>query len=270
MSTSIKYKGEVIATINDNAERAITTGGNYCEADIIIENTKDGVELSDGIIVKSRDTQGFPTELDIYGELWENALSYKGSYYYETLGWRNVRQINLKTNQSALSARCFNGFANLEFVTGLENVSTVSAYCLCSTRILDINLPSAVSIACEQPFSSNPALQTASFPKISGNLTAGTYALFRNCTALKDVVLGGVGHGLRNNNSANAFQGCTQSGLTICVYCNGTNVNPLMAAIRNGATNATIIVRASEDTDYGNTSYAAGEMIITSSVEVTE
>lgn len=225
-----------------------------------------GTEITDGIVIKARDTQGFPTELDIYGELWENALSYKGAYYYETLGWRNVRQINLKTNQSALSARCFNGFANLEIVTGLENVSTVSPYCLSSTRILDINLPSAVSIACEHPFSSNPALQTASFPKISGNLTAGTYALFRNCTALKDVVLGGVGHGLRNNNSANAFQGCTQSGLTICVYCNGTNVDPLMAAIRNGATNATIIIKASEDTTYNGAAYNAGETILTSEV----
>ena len=91
------------------------------------------------------------------------------------------------------------------------------------------------------------------------------------CTALEEAVLGSVGHTVTDNNSINSFKNCTQSGLSITVFTNAANVDKLLANIRNGATKATITLKAAEDTEYNGRVYAAGTDIISSSVagEVT-
>ena len=118
----------------------------------------------------------------------------------------------------------------------------------------------------QAPFSGNDALKRLYCPKLTGNLTAGSFEFAGNCTALEEAVLGSIGHTVTNNNSINAFKNCTQSGLSITVFTNAANVDSLIASIRNGATNATIIVKASEDTTYNGTAYTAGATIITSEV----
>lgn len=42
MSATIKYKGNTIASITTDSSKTLKTSGKYCEADIIVENTKDG------------------------------------------------------------------------------------------------------------------------------------------------------------------------------------------------------------------------------------
>lgn len=42
MSVNIKYKNNSIATLTDTGTKTLKTSGKYCEADIIVENTKDG------------------------------------------------------------------------------------------------------------------------------------------------------------------------------------------------------------------------------------
>ena len=41
MSATVKYKGNVIATISTNTSKTCETGGKYCEDDIVIENAQD-------------------------------------------------------------------------------------------------------------------------------------------------------------------------------------------------------------------------------------
>lgn len=41
MSATIKYKGNTIASITTDSSKTLKTSGKYCEADIIVENTKD-------------------------------------------------------------------------------------------------------------------------------------------------------------------------------------------------------------------------------------
>ena len=41
MSVNIKYKNNSIATLTDTGTKTLKTSGKYCEADIIVENTKD-------------------------------------------------------------------------------------------------------------------------------------------------------------------------------------------------------------------------------------
>lgn len=42
MSVNIKYKNNSIATLTGTGTKTLKTSGKYCEADIIVENTKEG------------------------------------------------------------------------------------------------------------------------------------------------------------------------------------------------------------------------------------
>lgn len=106
------------------------------------------------------------------------------------------------------------------------------------------------------------ALENVSLPSVT--ITNSLWnQMFYQDTSLKTVTLGKVGNtisGIANN----TFGGCTQTGLTITIYTNATYVNTLRTNIRNGATKATIIIKASEETTYNGTTYNAGDTILTS------
>lgn len=266
MSVTVKYKGSAIAALTENGIKTLKTSGKYCEADIVVENTKDGgAAITDGIVVKARDAGGFPTEADVYGNLYPYQFSYAGAYYHNTIGWRSLSKLTLKSGQTVLKEGCF-AYLPLVQLNGLEGITTIEKNCLISTKLVEINLPNAVFGNVVAPFSGNDALKKLYCPKLTGNLTAGTYEFAGNCTALEEAVLGSVGHTVTNNNSINAFKNCTQSGLSITVFTNAANVDSLLTNIRNGATNATIIIKAAEATTYNGTAYSAGETIITSEV----
>ena len=105
-----------------------------------------------------------------------------------------------------------------------------------------------------------------SFPKCT-KLSGSAGMQFRDCIRLTNVTLGSVGYGMTEIASAQyTFYNCTQSGLTITIFTTGANVDSFLTKIRAGATAATIIIKASEATTYGGTSYAAGATIVNSTV----
>ena len=266
MSVTVKYKGSAIAELTENGTKTLKTSGKYCEADIVVENTKDGgATITDGIVVKARDAGGFPTEADVYGDLYPYQFSYDGAYYHNTIGWRSLNKLTLKSGQTVLKEGCFS-YLPITSINGLDGITAIEKSCLISTKLVEINLPNAVFGNVQTPFSGNDALKKLYCPKLTGNLTAGTFNFAGYCTALEEAVLGSVGHAVTNNNSINAFKNCTQSGLSITVFTNAANVDSLLASIRNGATNATIIIKAAEATTYNGTAFAAGDTIITSTV----
>ena len=245
MSVTVKYKGSAIAELTENGTKTLKTSGKYCEADIVVENTKDGgAAITDGIVVKARSAEGFPTEADVYGDIYPYQFSYNGNYYHETIGWRSLSKLTLKSGQTVLKEGCF-AYLPLVQLNGLEGITAIEKNCLISTKLVEINLPNAVFGNVIAPFSGNNALKKLYCPKLTGNLTAGTYEFAGNCTALEEAILGSVGHTVTNNNSINSFKNCTQSGLSITVFTNAANVDSLLMNIRNGATNATIIIKAS-------------------------
>lgn len=85
---------------------------------------------------------------------------------------------------------------------------------------------------------------------------------------LENVEVGSVGYPVASWGSKN-FDGCTQSGLVVTMYTTGEKVDTLNASIRDGATNATIIIKAAEDTTYNGATYAAGDTILTSIPEAS-
>lgn len=77
---------------------------------------------------------------------------------------------------------------------------------------------------------------------------------FFGCTALESVQLGSVGCECNVVDVYSSFQGCTQSALTITLYCTQVNADTYLAKLRAGATNATIIIKDS----------TTGETLVTS------
>ena len=104
-------------------------------------------------------------------------------------------------------------------------------------------------------------------PKIT-ELGKYTSSVFSGCGLLETVDVGSVGYPVISWGSKN-FDGCTQSGLVVTLYTTGEKVDTLNASIRDGATNATIIIKAAEDTTYNGAAYAAGNTILASTPEAS-
>lgn len=250
-----------------------------------------GTEITDAIVVKARDSEGYATEVDFYGTVIETYQFYGGSVYSAADITPFIKLQKINTKNAVTEIKGF-GLSNLPELTtdGLDlshvltlggmgagtgkNAAAFELYLPVCTATGNDSLngcgvtkaifPELTSIG-NGTFNGCSRLQEAFLPKIR-QLGVYTSRIFRNCTALKTLEVGSVGFGVTGWGSAN-FEGCTQADLTITMYTTGAKVDALLANIRNGATNATIIIKASEDTTYTGTSYAAGETMITSTVE---
>ena len=255
MSVTVKYKGSAIANITDTATKTLKTSGKYCEADIIVENTKDGgAAITDGIVVKTRDDAGYATEVDVYGSLFDAEFAYRSNRFDYQSGWNRLKIINLKTPTKIPSA-CFSWLTSLVTINGAENVTEIVGDdngSMCSVGIVNGSFPNAIySGSSGRVFKNCPNLETIYLPKASGFLAGGNF-IIQDCPALKTAELGSVENGV--DIGTYAFQNCTQTGLTITIYCSAVKADANLTAIRNYATNATIIIKDS----------TTGETIITS------
>lgn len=253
--------------------------------------------VTDGIIVKARDADGWATEVDLYcadGKI-PTKLCVNGNQY-NSFGEQNafckLEKINLKTPVTDIGDYAFAWLAslselNIDFpaLTSIGNGAFIGCSALHKdivlvfdeTKLTDaafcysgITSISAVAFAkvpnsiCRECVS----LKTAYFPAVSA---VGQWAsrCFMDCAALEAAEFGSVGHPVTGKSDDSPFSGCTQSTLTITAYVRGNFADALLANFRDGATNATIILKAAEDTTYNDTQFAAGETIITSTVEVS-
>ena len=274
MSVTVKYKGNAIAELTDNGTKTLKTSGKYCEADIVVENTKDGGgTITDGIVITARDANGKPTAADFYISVLDgNLLGERDSrsrYWLTELTTANfinpitdIKQYGLNLNSKLAGSYTFH-------VSELNDQKTISS---CSA-LEGLSLPACTSIG-SQIMQNMSSLKTLYMPKCTSyNNPHNSYAPFIGCTALETVQLGSIGYsvgvmGQISNGvmTSKCFNGCTQIGLTITLYCKGEEADTLIANIRGNATNATIIIKASEGTTYGGASYSAGDTMITSEV----
>ena len=228
-----------------------------------------GAEIADGIVVKARDADGYATEVDLYGTAVQTYQFYCSS---RTVGaFKNMARIVFKNAVSAINAYAFHATG----ITQLPDMSHVSelagnTFRKCTALSGSISLPTITRIASEvfrecsgitaitaenaaftgeSAFMGCTALQTAHLPKCA---TLGTQA-FYNDTALTEVQIGSVGSAVTSCPNT-SFKSCTQAGLTITVYTTGAYADTALTNIRNGATNATIIIKDS----------MTGETLITS------
>lgn len=123
--------------------------------------------------------------------------------------------------------------------------------------LTSIELADATNVGKNTFYACN-ALTTVNLPKCA---TLGQEA-FTGGSAWVTITIGSVGNACTSINST-AFKNHNTSD-TITVYTTGAYAATALANIRNGAANATIVVKASENTTYGGNSYSAGDTIVTS------
>lgn len=295
MSVNIKYKNNSIAELTDTGIKTLKTAGKYCEADIVVENTKDGgTTITDGIVIKARDAEGYPTEVDIYcsSGVFDNVVCGRAAEGNRDTRFIKLKQINFKNSVTQFKDQAFCGLSSLNTVTGakanpFEDVTSLGNWNTFNDCALpgELNFPN-LTAAGVYSFYQMPNITKLSCPKLTYahqffayNCTSlkeiylpsctvvngdGRYALGNN-TALEKLEVGSVGHGVVGFKDI-ALYGCTQSFLTVTIYTTGSNADTMLANIRNSATNATIVVKAAEPTTYNGTEYAAGDTIVTSTV----
>ena len=133
-------------------------------------------------------------------------------------------------------------------------------YVFYATNWEHIYLPNAVYLGTLTFYTSH--FKTVRCPKVinidASQVFAGSDSIYES------IELGSIGHGItasRNNSFTNM-----KAAIPITLYTNGDYANTLLSNVRNGCINATIIIKASEDTNYNGTAYAAGETMIISEV----
>lgn len=241
-----------------------------------------GTTITDGIVVKARDSQHRPTEIEYFGEYVSDqslgspngnvgfgagliSATFHGTVYVAKEAFKNDANLisitGLFENIGHIGANAFNGCAALEMEIALPAGVTYDLYPFQNSGIKKFSTlsPSAINRA----FCLN-CNKLVHFSAV--NVSAIDQSALSKCTALAEVTLGSIGHAITTLNNS-AFSGDTQTGLTITVYTTSAYADTALSNIRNGATNATIIIKASEDTTYNDVAYAAGDTMITSTVE---
>ena len=217
-----------------------------------------GTTLTDGIMVKARNANGYITEVDKYGDC--------GAYEFgaNSVGYRDFPYGYLETVFLHDCDSLGDGAFQNRFITridGLENIVSCGGHCFQSSGLETISLPSVTSVGSTCFRQVYTTCKNIYLPVLS---SMGSY-IFQSSTGLETVQIGSVGHPAPLTDSQ-PFYACTQATLTITAYATGANVDTLLANYRRNATAATIVIKASEATTYNGTSYAAGDTILTSEV----
>lgn len=226
-------------------------------ADSIAAIPSGGTTITDGIVVKARDANGWITEVDKYGDC--------GRYEFgiASVGFRNfpyghLESVVLHDCDELGEGTFYNKF--ITQITGMGNITRCGASCFLSSALPSIHLPKVLYVG-STCFRALTSTTEVLLPVLESH---GEY-IFQSSTILQNVQIGSIGHPAPTTNKQ-PFYGCTQQGLTITAFQTGANVDTIVANYRRNATNATIIVKASENTTYNGTSYAAGDTILTSEV----
>lgn len=235
-----------------------------------------GGGISEGIVIKSRDSKNFATEVDYYGEILPRYI-FGAARGDNAFTWTGLKKVNFMNESVYLSWGNFIYAPLTELATSVikgrnpneniafnSNVYTTAIFNNMKS-LVTLSLPEFVGFLNHSEVAGCTALKTVYLPKVTKLASYGTInrGCFAGDTALENVQIGSIGYAV-DTVDTNPFKGCTQTGLTITLYTTGDYADTAVANVRNGATNATIVIKASEATTYNGTSYSAGDTILTS------
>lgn len=215
-----------------------------------------GAAITDGIVVDAVDSNGNITAVTKYGALHPYEFG-TGSASYAEAPYGKVQTVTL-IDDSAAPASAFSN-PTIASIIGSEHITGAGANCFrYATSLLSIVLPNARTFGntCFRGIKATEVI----LPKFS----TGGDLIFQSARSMANVQLGSVGFAVTAKNNQ-WFYDCVQQ-MTITVYTAGAQVDNMVTYIRRNATNATIIIKASEATTYNGTAYAAGDTILTSEV----
>lgn len=210
-------------------------------ADAIDRLLSSGVDITDGIVVKAKDEHGYPTEVDVYGDVPPYAFGY---YNADGAMGRHLTNVTFKTALSKIGSGAFQ-----------------------KTEITDMEIPDSVDSIGIQAFRANTVLGSYIHENARDlyNYNGAAMRALEQCNdAISKIQLGAVGKpvtGLYNFLTTREY-----NALTLTIYCTGNEVDSFLNRARQFITGGTIVFKASEATTYNGTSYAAGDTILTSEV----
>ena len=259
-----------------NAVRGITTG----EA------------ITDGFVVTARDADGLVAAADVYFSHIPTGVfgfTYTGGSTGEfTIMAQKAQTINFKVPVISVDNGAFRGNRSpaSQVEKAFPTITKDGDGSFTSSLIENAYLPLLVD-SYGNEFEGCDQLRTINIPLAEGEIkqwfcsnctrltslyaprktVIGTKSI-NHCQALKTVEVGSIGYAVTAIDNQ-AFLNNTQIELAITIYTSGDYVDTAMANIRNGATRATIIIKAAEDTTYNGAAYAAGDTILTSTPEAS-
>lgn len=250
-----------------------------------------GATVTDGIVVKERDADGYATEVDFYGQ--QICIEQFGCQYVADNPFRHLVKVNAKNAITAIGPRAFQNNVSLQTLTGVDfgAITSIGEGAFSNAKLValgDVDLALVTKYPERGIFENCGGITKLTF-HADGNIH---YNLCNNCSSLTDIVIDGSvgftdgntdnGHAALGRNTAlvnckignvgkpcngtslSMLKGCTNANLIVEIYVAGANADKAVSDIRNGATNATIIIKAAADTTYNGAAYAAGSTILTS------
>jgi len=242
--------------------QSITENGTYdttTKNSVTVDVQGGGTSITDGTEVLTRNSSGQPTTAKHYGtkvypRAYWNRIATDGP-------WIKLTSIEFADTVTELMEYCFAYCAALTSID-VSTVVTLGNYAFQNcTALTSLSFPALTSIGAFA-FLACSGLTSLTMPVC---VNYSQQRIFSGCTGLQSVQMGSVGHAVTAVSNL-AFQGCTQSTLTITVYTTGDKVDSLLTNIRNTATAATVVFKASASTTYNGTSYAADATMLTSTV----
>lgn len=255
-----------------------------------------GEAITDGIVVKERDADGYATVVDFYGN--QICTEQFGCQYEADNPFRRLAKVNAKQAVTAIGPRAFHNNVSLQALTGVDfgAITSIGGKAFFNTQLVvlgDVDLTLVTEYPSDGIFQSCGGI-TKLTVHADGNIhynlcnncssltdividgsvaftegsTASSYAALGRNTALVNCKIGGVGKPCTMT-SKTTFSDCTNKNLVVEIYVAGADADTAVSNIRNGAINATIIIKAAEDTTYNGAAYAAGDTIITSTPEAS-
>lgn len=239
-------------------------------ADAIEAIPSGGSVITDGIVVTARDADGYATEVDFYGSVLQAYQFGFNGYGDRCNPLSLIASVNFKAPIEKCESCVFMNAVNLSGTMLLRaaNVETLNLFSGCG-ELASVTIDGTGPVRnwlCRN--CSN--LLTFAMPKCTYTW-CGSQAAWEDCARLETLELGSIGYPVTMRDDT-SFAGLVQSGLVITLYTTGDYADTAVVNCRNGATNATIIIKASEDTTYTfddgmSMRFAAGKTIITSTVE---
>lgn len=231
-----------------------------------------GGGIENGVEIKAVDSSGRPTSIVFYGGAISTCLLGSRS---SDFCFSYVENISLKDAIESIGQYAFSYFGakrtnseDMEIIFS-SGLTTIDKYAFACCGFTKLSFPETFTgRLSDNVFLNATKLKEVVLPGITSLDTSGGNGngQFYGCTALENVQVGSVGHGVTVVKPWN-FRNCTQTTLIITLYTTGNLVDEHLTKLRDssyGATGATIIFKASEATTYNGNSYAAGATILTS------
>lgn len=146
MSVNIKYKNNNIAELTDTGTKTLKTAGKYCEADIVVENTKDGGGAKEPYIEETYNSDGELTSAVMHGHLGVRNQAF--------LECRSLTSVVIPSNITRIGYEAFKGCQSLTSITIPDSVTDIrnSAFMGCNS-LTSVTIPSGVTSIEDHTFS---------------------------------------------------------------------------------------------------------------------